>query len=230
MPDPVVRALLESRPLVSHHYLATESSSGNKTHRGVSQRNTALTYIRENAIAGIVYFADDDNTYNPALFRKLSKLPGGAYTIFPVGNMGYFGFEGPIIGRATDGGAGRLTHWCCDFCTRRWNVDMAGLAFHTSILQTIPHLLLSYTAPAGFVESELLTTIEGKTDATLYLLPELLGQIHVWHDRSEIFKKAEYYISDWKTFWVEAYLPTLPNEIVKGFSKANQTLPRPIIL
>lgn len=46
--------------------------------RGVLQRNAALDWIRNNKIAsrdkGVVYFADDDNTYDLKLFEEVRKL------------------------------------------------------------------------------------------------------------------------------------------------------------
>lgn len=48
-----------------------------KKPRGVAQRNLALKWIRENYInttkRGVVYFADDDNTYSVKLFKEVNK-------------------------------------------------------------------------------------------------------------------------------------------------------------
>jgi len=43
--------------------------------RGVSNRNRGLQWIRENDVDpdGIIYFADDDNTYDLRLFEEVSK-------------------------------------------------------------------------------------------------------------------------------------------------------------
>lgn len=43
--------------------------------RGVLQRNFALRWVRENLVDhvnGVVYFADDDNTYDTDLFEEVS--------------------------------------------------------------------------------------------------------------------------------------------------------------
>lgn len=46
-----------------------------KRHRGVEQRNLALGFLRENlqlgTHKGIVYFMDDDNTYDVRLFDEV---------------------------------------------------------------------------------------------------------------------------------------------------------------
>lgn len=41
--------------------------------RGVSNRNRGLKWVRDNAETGVVYFADDDNTYDLELFNEVSK-------------------------------------------------------------------------------------------------------------------------------------------------------------
>ena len=40
--------------------------------RGVVSRNTGLDWVRRNANDGVVYFADDDNTYDIRLFSEVS--------------------------------------------------------------------------------------------------------------------------------------------------------------
>lgn len=45
----------------------------NKTKpRGVSNRNRGLAWIRANATEGVFYFADDDNTYDLAIFDQVN--------------------------------------------------------------------------------------------------------------------------------------------------------------
>lgn len=40
--------------------------------RGVSNRNKGLEWIRQNAKDGVLYFADDDNTYDLDIFEEVS--------------------------------------------------------------------------------------------------------------------------------------------------------------
>lgn len=40
--------------------------------RGVSNRNKGLQWVREHAKTGVLYFADDDNTYDLDLFAEVS--------------------------------------------------------------------------------------------------------------------------------------------------------------
>lgn len=39
--------------------------------RGVSNRNRALEWLRANATEGVLYFADDDNTYDVEIFDEV---------------------------------------------------------------------------------------------------------------------------------------------------------------
>lgn len=39
--------------------------------RGVSNRNAAMKFIRENVKSGVFYFADDDNSYDIRLFDQV---------------------------------------------------------------------------------------------------------------------------------------------------------------
>lgn len=51
-----------------------------KKNRGVEQRNLAIDWLRERTTAGtlprrgVVYFGDDDNTYDTALFEEVSGM------------------------------------------------------------------------------------------------------------------------------------------------------------
>lgn len=40
--------------------------------KGVMARRTALDYLREKNLQGILYFADDDNTYDSEIFRQVN--------------------------------------------------------------------------------------------------------------------------------------------------------------
>lgn len=39
--------------------------------RGVSNRNRGLEYLRHHANEGVLYFADDDNTYDISIFEQV---------------------------------------------------------------------------------------------------------------------------------------------------------------
>lgn len=53
--------------------------------KGVANRNRGLKWIRQNAVEGVVYFADDDNTYDVRLFNEV--------------NIFIYLFHVPLVGR-----------------------------------------------------------------------------------------------------------------------------------
>lgn len=66
--------------------------------RGVLQRNKALEWLRENQnqidLNGVVYFADDDNTYDIRLFEEIRSTKKVA--VWPVAFVGELMYERPI--------------------------------------------------------------------------------------------------------------------------------------
>ena len=73
--------------------------------RGVAGRRAALKWILQNTRPtdpGIVYFADDDNTYDVDLFAELRKTR--RISMFPVGLIHPSGVSSPVLndrGRVT---------------------------------------------------------------------------------------------------------------------------------
>ena len=75
--------------------------------RGVFQRNAALSWLRENFKSGdpgVVYFADDDNSYSLRLFEEISVTE--KVSVFPVGLVGGVMVERPVTSQE-----GRVTGW-----------------------------------------------------------------------------------------------------------------------
>mmetsp|Transcript_3610 Transcript_3610/g.8959 ORF Transcript_3610/g.8959 Transcript_3610/m.8959 type:complete len:427 (-) Transcript_3610:102-1382(-) len=113
----------------------------------------------------VVYIADDDNVYMPSLWPALRRVMRVA--LFPTGNMGYDGIEGPLVAPAQDDPPGslrgRLTgfnvwHGSDPVSPRGWDKvgaarkfpgDMAGLAFN-AVMQP------KFTGPRyGFHETDI---------------------------------------------------------------------------
>lgn len=220
--DPAIDNLLATSG-VKYRYLAVEST-GESEHRGLQQRNRALDLIVEEGIAGTVYFADDDNAYRPSLWRHLQALPRGAYTVLPVGNMGYFGWEGPVFGDVKEGKAA-IEQWSCDFCPRRWNVDMSGFAFSTSFLAQRPSPRFDDSSRAGFLENDFLSQLETSPGASLIVLPELVDAIHVWHNHGVPFHGAAFYDATWTTGGTVGQRMVDETDVVLGFAWADTDLP-----
>ena len=61
--------------------------------RGVSNRNAGLEFVLKHAqttgdTSGVIYFADDDNTYDLKLFDEIRKTK--KVSVFPVGFVGKY--------------------------------------------------------------------------------------------------------------------------------------------
>ena len=66
--------------------------------RGVSGRNAAVKCILDqvdNLLPGVLYFGDDDNTYDLRLFEEIRLTK--QVSMLPVGFIGTTGFSSPIV-------------------------------------------------------------------------------------------------------------------------------------
>jgi galactosylgalactosylxylosylprotein 3-beta-glucuronosyltransferase 3 len=165
-PDPAVMELLAASR-ISHTYLA----HGPTRRWGNAQRDVALRYIRDRALPGVVYLADDDNYYQPALFAELRKIR--RVGILPVGLFGPRGIERPLVKR------GRIVGWSAHWTERRFPIDMAGFGFDAALLLKIDGPIWTYAARGG--ESEFLARIVNTQD-DLEILCDGCRCCYVWHD------------------------------------------------
>ncbi|KAK6018284.1 glycosyltransferase family 43, partial [Ostertagia ostertagi] len=123
---PAVSRILQ-RSGVPHIYLATTSSTG-MPRRGWTHRNVALQYVRENYDknrSAVLYFADDDNTYDIRLFndyiRKVMRIG-----VWAVGLVGGAWVEAPHVSSK-----GKVIAWDVMFAPGRpFATDMAGFAIN----------------------------------------------------------------------------------------------------
>ena len=73
--DTVRKLLTISGLNYTHLNIASPKGEKGLTSRGVLQRNLALQWIRQTldhkGISGVVYFADDDNTYSLQVFKEV---------------------------------------------------------------------------------------------------------------------------------------------------------------
>lgn len=117
--------------------------------RGVSNRNRGLQWIRANATNGVFYFADDDNTYDIALFDEIRKTK--RVSMFPVGLCTKFGLSSPII--KNEKFVGFYDGWIAG---RKFPVDMAGFAVNVKFLLQRPNASMPFKAgyeEDGFLKS-----------------------------------------------------------------------------
>lgn len=152
-----------------------------KKPRGVEQRNAALRWIRENLTSvknGIVYFADDDNTYSIKIFREMEKIQ--KVGVWPVGLVGGLMVEKPICDNITNKVIGFNAAWKPD---RPFPLDMAGFAINLRLLLENKDARFSYDVQGGYQESEILRQIVTRDE--LEPLADCCTKVYVWHTRTE---------------------------------------------
>ncbi|PSN38596.1 hypothetical protein C0J52_21405 [Blattella germanica] len=118
--------------------------------RGVSNRNKGLDWIRANAKSGVLYFADDDNTYDIQLFEEIRTTKRVA--MWPVGLCTKFGLSSPVVTNGTF--VGFYDGWVAG---RKFPVDMAGFAVSVEFLLQRPKASMPYKP--GFEEDGFLKSL-----------------------------------------------------------------------
>ncbi|XP_029642929.1 galactosylgalactosylxylosylprotein 3-beta-glucuronosyltransferase 1 [Octopus sinensis] len=148
--------------------------------RGVLQRNLALNWLRENidinTQKGVLYFADDDNTYSLKVFEEMRDTK--VVSVWPVGLVGGLRYEKPIIENGKV--VGWFTHW---EPKRPFAMDMAGFAINLERIFHYKNALFTYKVPRGYQESVLLKHL-GVTISDLEPKADLCTKILVWHTQT----------------------------------------------
>ena len=101
--------------------------------KGVANRNNALNWILSHTDqirddSGVVYFADDDNSYDYRLFEEIRKTK--KISVFPVGLLSGRPVSTPIVKKGKV--IGYYEGWVGD---REFPIDMAGFAFTVQLLK-----------------------------------------------------------------------------------------------
>lgn len=153
-----------------------------KKHRGVTQRNAGLKWLRSNLELnkdkGVVYFMDDDNTYSTKLFKEIAKVK--KVGVWPVGLVGGLNAETLILDQHTGKVVGYRSGWKAD---RKFAIDMAGFAINLDLILSKPEAQFSYEMEKGFQESEFLSYFTSKEE--LEPLADNCTKVYVWHTRTE---------------------------------------------
>ncbi|XP_045172223.1 galactosylgalactosylxylosylprotein 3-beta-glucuronosyltransferase 3-like [Mercenaria mercenaria] len=146
--------------------------------RGVYQRNAALDWIRKQpSNTGVVYFADDDNTYDLQLFEEMRFTK--KVTVWPVGLVGYLWYESPVVRQ------GKVIGWYTFWKPERpFAMDMAGFAVNLSLFKDHPTAQFHTSAGRGNLESDLLTQLD-ITLSDLEPKADKCTKVLVWHTRTE---------------------------------------------
>jgi galactosylgalactosylxylosylprotein 3-beta-glucuronosyltransferase 3 len=163
----------------------TEKDQNWSKPRGVHQRNAGLHWIQDsfrnlqvNHQEGVIYFADDDNTYSLEIFDEMRHTQ--KVSVWPVGLVGGLMAEKPKVDILT----GRVTGWDITWNpTRPYGIDMAGFAVNLKLFLSKPKAKFAYKVRRGYQESEFLKHL-----ATLEELEpkaEMCSKVLVWHTRAE---------------------------------------------
>ncbi|XP_070699755.1 galactosylgalactosylxylosylprotein 3-beta-glucuronosyltransferase 1-like [Pempheris klunzingeri] len=167
--------------------------------RGTIQRNLALRWLREtfsvnSSQSGIVFFADDDNTYSLELFEEMRSTK--KVSVWPVAFVGGLRYESPKINTL-----GKVYGWKTIFDPHRpFAIDMAGFAVNLHLILSKPQAYFKLRGvKGGYQESSLLKELVTLND----LEPKAANctKVLVWHTRTE--------------------MPALVNEGKKGFTDSN---------
>ncbi|XP_058267386.1 galactosylgalactosylxylosylprotein 3-beta-glucuronosyltransferase 1 isoform X1 [Hemibagrus wyckioides] len=210
---PLVSRLLRSSGL-NHTHLNVETprvhrmrkeARGSRVPRGTAQRNLGLRWLRENLgrtsrHQGVVYFADDDNTYSLELFEEMRSTK--KVSVWPVAFVGGLRYESPKINTL-----GKVYGWSTVFDPRRpFAIDMAGFAVNLRLILSKPQAYFKLNGvKGGYQESSLLgdlvTLNELEPKAENCTKVSRIVSVLVWHTRTE--------------------RPVLVNEGKKGFTDFN---------
>ncbi|OTF83125.1 galactosylgalactosylxylosylprotein 3-beta-glucuronosyltransferase, partial [Euroglyphus maynei] len=149
--------------------------------RGVWQRNEALRWLRENTTEkGIVYFGDDDNTYDLRLFQEMRNTR--KVSVFPVGLVGGLMVEKPLIENGKVIGFNSI--WKPK---RKFPIDMSGFAINSQLIIDKNDAYFSPHVPRGYQETHLLTQLIQSIDE-LEPKADSCTKVFVWHTRTEMPK------------------------------------------
>ncbi|TMS34551.1 hypothetical protein L596_002117 [Steinernema carpocapsae] len=154
--DGVSTILIASGLQYGHLHRATpkeKTINGSKIiGRGAFQRNQALAWMRTNFAGvrkGVVYFGDDDNTYDWRLFEEMRTIVNAG--VWPVGTVGGQLVEGPVVNE-NGSVVGFNAHWKPN---RPFPIDMAAFAVNISLIHANPKASFPYTRPIGYLCSKL---------------------------------------------------------------------------
>nr|XP_033775198.1 galactosylgalactosylxylosylprotein 3-beta-glucuronosyltransferase 1-like isoform X2 [Geotrypetes seraphini] len=176
----VTRMLRETGLNYTHLHVETPP---NPISRGTMQRNLALRWLREtfnknNSESGIVYFADDDNSYSLELFEEMRTTR--KVSVWPVAFAGGLLYESPKVNAV-----GKVYGWKTMFDPHRpFAIDMAGFAVNLRlILQRSQAYFKFHGVKGGYQESSFLQQLVTLND----LEPKAANctKILVWHTRTE---------------------------------------------
>ncbi|GJQ67002.1 GlcAT-P [Trypoxylus dichotomus] len=144
--------------------------------RGVSNRNKGLAWVRANATTGVLYFADDDNTYDLEIFNEMRSTK--KVSMWPVGLITKLGVSSPIVRKGKIDGF--YDGWIAG---RTFPVDMAGFAVSVEFLLSRPKAVMPFKP--GYEEDGFLKSLSPFGVQDIELLASNCTKIFVWHTQTK---------------------------------------------
>uniref|UniRef100_A0A8D8F512 Galactosylgalactosylxylosylprotein 3-beta-glucuronosyltransferase n=2 Tax=Culex pipiens TaxID=7175 RepID=A0A8D8F512_CULPI len=154
--------------------------------RGVANRRAALAWIRNNnKKSGVLYFGDDDNTFDLKLFSEIRTTK--KVSMFPVGLIGDYAVSTPVVKNGKV--EGFFDSWPAK---RKWPVDMAGFAVSLEYMAASPNVTMPFKA--GYEEDEFLKSI-GLRMQDIEPKASNCTEVLVWHTQTKNNKPPKVRIS-----------------------------------
>lgn len=178
-----------SRALLLQDSAQNGRNASSTLHKGVEPRNRGLAWLAQHLsenplVRGVLYFADDDNTYSLKLFEEMRYTVNAS--VWPVAFSGGVVVERPLVKRVGPGEEGllRVVGWDVVFGRKRaFGVDMAGFAVNLDLVRKRPGARFLTSSMRGYLESDFLSQLTRVED----LEPKAEGcsLIYVWHTKTE---------------------------------------------
>ncbi|XP_041446998.1 galactosylgalactosylxylosylprotein 3-beta-glucuronosyltransferase 1 [Xenopus laevis] len=167
---------------IQHTQLCVKTPPAVTKARGTLQRNVGLSWLRETfqlteAPSGVVYFADDDNTYSLKIFEEMRYTK--KVSVWPVGFAGGLRYESLVLNDA-----GKVKQWRVRYDpSRPFAIDMAGFAVNLDVILEKRHAIFRLDVRPGYQESSLLQDLA--TMGELEPKADNCTKVLVWHTKTQ---------------------------------------------
>ncbi|XP_042869021.1 galactosylgalactosylxylosylprotein 3-beta-glucuronosyltransferase P-like isoform X2 [Penaeus japonicus] len=142
--------------------------------KGVANRNGGLDWVRQHATSGVIYFADDDNTYDIRVFEEMRYTK--RVSMFPVGLVTNKGLSTPVVRN------GKFVSFYDGWISKRiFPVDMAGFAINVDFLLKRPDARMPFVP--GYEEDGMLRSLNITMDEVEFVAKNCT-KVYAWHTRT----------------------------------------------
>ncbi|XP_053577098.1 galactosylgalactosylxylosylprotein 3-beta-glucuronosyltransferase 1-like [Bombina bombina] len=168
---------------IQYTHLNIMSPKGIRRARGTLQRNLGMTWLRETfypdeAPEGVVYFADDDNTYSLEIFEEMRYTK--KVSAWPVAFAGELRYESLKVDSE-----GKVQGFLVNHSLARpFAIDMAGFAINVKLILDKPRAVFRLDVKPGYQETSLLQDLVKVKE----LEPKAANctKVLVWHTKTQI--------------------------------------------